>query len=244
MTSYDVYPREELAEKAEFPGRIRVNSRSTYTFPSTSPSPTKENCHPYGVITTSTGLLTRSNSVTSSPFTHSYAPLTSPSAPIRTSRPKTHRYSRSLSSADDIFTAPPPLPSPPPRSPSSRSRSMSRGDDNSHFPELDMPSSDSESWLKSKMRASETLPSLFTPKSTAPTATPDTYEATAKVLGLPQNPKYWSPTNLSLYIGTVLSAKRGGPLPDNVLRDVQIYFIREKVSGRQFMRFSEDDMDE
>jgi hypothetical protein len=97
------------------------------------------------------------------------------------------------------------------------------------------------------MRRSETLPSLFTPKPDPNITTcvaSDGYSDTAKELGLPQNPKYWSPTNLSLYLGSVLSAKRGGPLLDHVLRDVQIHIIREKISGRQFMRLSEEDMDE
>lgn len=94
------------------------------------------------------------------------------------------------------------------------------------------------------MRRSEVLPSLFTPKPASTAVTSDDYSDTAKALGLPQSPKYWSPTNLSLYLGTVLSGKRDGPLQDHVLRDVQIHVIREKISGRQFMRMSEVDMDE
>lgn len=106
------------------------------------------------------------------------------------------------------------------------------------------PLSDSDSLLSTRMRRSETLPSLFTPRASTAAVVMDEFSEMAKELGLPQNPKYWSPTNLSLYIGTVLSAKRGGPLPDHVLRDLQIYIIREKMTGRQFMRLSDLDLQE
>lgn len=249
MTSNDVFTPEKISEKPGFPGRIRTHSQgSTYSLPTRSPSPTKENHHPYAVKTTSTGLLTRSNSSAGTPFTqHSYSPLASPSAPTRVSRSRArtsvHRYSKSLSSANEVFAMPPPLPSPLPHS-SSRSSSMSRsGDDDGQNREAHILSSDSDSVL-AKARHMETLPSLFTPKSTPAIVTLDPYEELAKALSLPQNPKYWSPTNLSLYIGTVLSTKRGGTLSENVLRDIQIQLIREKINGRQFMRFSEEDMDE
>lgn len=246
MTSHDA-PPHEVSEKAGFPGRIRVNSQgSTYVFPST-PSPTRENQnhHPYGIKTTSTGILTRSNSNAGAPYSqHSYSPLSSPSRPDRLARSKTHttahRYTRSLTTRDEVFPILPPLPSPPLRT-LSRSSSMSRSGDEGAHPEIEFASSDSESLFTSPMRRSETIPSLFTPTSPSVVAS-DGYSDTAKELGLPQNPKYWSPTNLSLYLGTALSAKRGGPLQDHVLRDVQIHVIREKITGRQFMRLSEDDM--
>ncbi|KAF9507153.1 hypothetical protein BS47DRAFT_1277535, partial [Hydnum rufescens UP504] len=79
-------------------------------------SPTRENNHPYAVKTTSTGILTRSNSSGMTPNTsHSYLPLTSPSAPRYGSKPsgehRTLRHTKSLSS-NPIYV-PPPLPFPP-----------------------------------------------------------------------------------------------------------------------------------
>lgn len=249
MTSHDVLPHE-VAEKAIYPGRVRVNSQgSTYVFPST-PSPTRENQnhHPYGIKTTSTGILTRSNSSAGAPYSqHSYSPVPSPSSPHRLapSNTTTHRYTKSLTSRDEAFPipipTPPSLPSPPPRT-WSRSSSMSRsGDEES---EVELASSDSEYFFASRTRHSETLPSLFAPKQAPVVVASDNYSETAKTLGLPQNPKYWSPTNLSLYLGTVLSAGRDGPLQDHVLRHVQIHVIREKISGRQFMRLAEADIEE
>src|ERR1700733_5230934 len=95
MSSHDVSPHE-VPENAAFPSRIRVNSLgSTYVFPST-PSPTRENQnhHPYGVKTTSTGILTRSNSSVGAPYSqHSFSPLASPSSPNRLARSKTHNTS-------------------------------------------------------------------------------------------------------------------------------------------------------
>lgn len=262
MTTQSIFPKDDVEQKPDFPSRTRVDSQgSNYSY-SPSPSPTREkaqNHHPYRIKTTSTGILTRSNSSAGTPFSqHSYSPLVSPSAP-RTTRSKghTHRYTKSLSSSNDVFQ-PPPLPSPTPRS---RANSMSRPasqypdetglEDDAEIYDRDssperpslvrgLPSSDSESIFGARVRRSETLPSLFTPRVSV---TSDPFSELTKELGLPQNPKYWSPTNLSLYIGTVSSVKRGGPLLDHVLRDVQIYLIREKVTGRQFMRVSEVDLD-
>ncbi|KAF8322611.1 hypothetical protein DL93DRAFT_2093209 [Clavulina sp. PMI_390] len=255
--SGDVFTSNPQPETGNVPTRTRLNSLgSTYAFPSRSQSPTKDNHHPYAVKTTSTGLLTRSNSSAGTPFSqHSYSPLLSSPAATPTKgdrgrgRATIHRYSKSLSSAQDFAQLPPPLPSPPPLSPS-RSSSASRSDNDDdvsqHFTEEPQAmSSDSEPNLAARVRHAEALPSLFTPRaSTAAPAETDSYAELAKVLGIPQNPKYWTPTNLSLYIGTALSAKRGGTLQDHILRDIQIYVIREKVNGRQFMRFSEDDMDD
>lgn len=117
----------------------------------------------------------------------------------------------------------------------------SEGDDEKAL-DHHVASSDSDSVFGSDVRHVDHLSSLFTRKSSPTVVTLDAYGEVAKALGLPQNPKYWSPTNLSLYLGTVLATKRGGPLSDGVLRDVQIYIIREKITGRHFMRLSEEDM--
>ncbi|CAK5280522.1 unnamed protein product [Mycena citricolor] len=95
-------------------------SSSAYKFPR-SHSPTKEdlrpNAHPYPIKTTSTAVLSRSNSVSSSPATkHHYIPI-SPSPKREASADSSddkrkkddyrgHRYSRSLSTSEDQHVLP------------------------------------------------------------------------------------------------------------------------------------------
>lgn len=61
-------------------------------------------------------------------------------------------------------------------------------------------------------------------------------------LGLPVDPRDWSPTNLSLYIGDILSSKNGGTFPDPVIRDIQLVLIRERMNGKSFLRLTEEDL--
>ncbi|KAJ7106995.1 hypothetical protein C8R44DRAFT_858088, partial [Mycena epipterygia] len=85
---------------------------SGFTFPR-PPSPSKNpelkpNAHPYPIKTTSTGILSRSNSVSSSPATrHHYVPSSpaaaSPAKEGRRGEYRGHRYSRSLSASDDMY---------------------------------------------------------------------------------------------------------------------------------------------
>ncbi|KZO91146.1 hypothetical protein CALVIDRAFT_602466 [Calocera viscosa TUFC12733] len=93
-------------------------SSPTYT-PPTSPARDVSNPHAYAVKTTSSGLLTRSNSANTRPglTSHSYAPVCPPS-PTPLGTPKSHRPRRSLS---HIQPASSHLPSfPPPASPARR----------------------------------------------------------------------------------------------------------------------------
>uniref|UniRef100_D8PWS5 Expressed protein n=1 Tax=Schizophyllum commune (strain H4-8 / FGSC 9210) TaxID=578458 RepID=D8PWS5_SCHCM len=91
------------------------SASSEFVFPRSS-SPAKEdlraNAHPYAIKTTSTGILSRSNSSPQHPpshykSSHHYVPA----APKKSERPARihgHRYSRSLTS-----DSPRPLPAPP-----------------------------------------------------------------------------------------------------------------------------------
>jgi hypothetical protein len=229
------------------PTRLRVNSQTTaYPFPS-SGSPTKENNHPYAIKTTSTGILTRSNSSSmTSNTSHSYSPLTSPSAPRYTrSKPadehRPHRHTKSLSS--NPLHIPPPLPFPPSRSSSrSSSRGSSISDDEDRFWGLSDSYEGADAPYTRVLRR-ETLPSLSTPiVSPSPKAT-DGLDL-IKFLGLPENPRYWTPTNLSLYLGSVLSVEHGGSFSSPVIRDIETTIVNEKLSGRTFLRLNEDDLDE
>ncbi|KAJ7732350.1 hypothetical protein DFH07DRAFT_144015 [Mycena maculata] len=86
---------------------------SSFSFPRPY-SPTKDvkpNTHPYPIKTTSTALLSRSNSVSASPATrHHYVPPPPPSPSPnakesggRRGEYRGHRYSRSLSSSEDMY---------------------------------------------------------------------------------------------------------------------------------------------
>lgn len=220
-----------------------IKTNAPTSFPSNT-SPTKQHAshHPYGIKTTSTGILTRSNSYGKSPTTaHHYSPMSSPLAPIpRRSESKgpesfkAHRLTKSMSSSVDDLTmsTPPPLPFP---TRSSRRMSVSSGEDMD--PTLDALS-------PSRARRSQTLPSIPTPPRPSLTSAGVPDLGILRSLDLPDNPKYWTPTNLALYLGTVLSLKHGGPFSDAVVRDVQVHVIREKLSGRTFLRLTEDDLDE
>ena len=61
-------------------------------------------------------------------------------------------------------------------------------------------------------------------------------------LELPVDPKHWSPTNLSLYLGHILSSKNGGTFPDPVIRDIQLVLIRERMNGKSFLHLTEEDL--
>lgn len=90
-----------------------MSRTATTQSPSYSPAPNqdrfiKPNPHPYAIKTTSSGLLTRSNSTSQNTQAsrHYYVPP-SPTQE-QTRRPRTHRLSKSLTNA-----APRPLPTPP-----------------------------------------------------------------------------------------------------------------------------------
>ncbi|KAK0470353.1 uncharacterized protein EV420DRAFT_108695 [Desarmillaria tabescens] len=190
-------------------------------------SPTKEelrpNAHPYAIKTTSTGVLTRSNSNASpqqQSTTHHYVPSPSPSL-SRSSSSKLngrgHRYSRSLSS--DL---PRPLPIPPP------SPSQITGDVFSD--------STSEGSPARRPKRSETLP---TPPGVGPRRLPALDD-------LPTNPKSWTPSQLSLYLSTTLKVRSGETLqlPAPVAQDVAVFVRESRITGRSFLRMKEEDLEQ
>ena len=98
------------------------------------PSP-KANPHPYAIKTTSTALLSRSNSSTQSSYSSHYYVPPSP----KHSGDTRHRYSRSETSLD-VTTSPRPLPVPP--------GSRSDSEDSSEAPYLKRPSPERVNRLK------------------------------------------------------------------------------------------------
>ncbi|KAJ7132841.1 hypothetical protein C8R43DRAFT_1023643 [Mycena crocata] len=103
------FPRPRSPTKAET--NSLKNQSPSHTHPKNSSADLKPNAHPYPIKTTATALLSRSNSVSSSPVSrHHYVPTPPSPAPspakkdgARRAEYRGHRYSRSLSSSDDMY---------------------------------------------------------------------------------------------------------------------------------------------
>ena len=131
--------------------------------PSILPRKEQPNAHPYAIQTSSTAILSRSNSTSAhaSVGPHHYIPMspspTSPQhSPTKLNRPARHRYSRSLTSDQ-----PPSLPPPPgatsqvedeitPRSHRHRADTLPPASPGPHLLNLDLPD-DPETWTPSQL---------------------------------------------------------------------------------------------
>ncbi|KAG1735351.1 uncharacterized protein EDB91DRAFT_1145060 [Suillus paluster] len=190
--------------------------------PSTAPFPSKKhptilpNAHPYAIKTTSSAVLSRSNSSPHSAHSvkHHYIP---PSP----TRPR-HRYTSSLSSVEDVnvneIPSPSPSPLPVPPSLPTRGSSVFLSDD---------------ATPPRRLKRAETLP---------PTATIPVIDdiAVAEDNNLPRNPKHWSTDDLALHLATSLRA--GSELS----AEDQGYLLRaikeQTITGRDFLRITDADL--
>ena len=207
---------------------------TTPVTPSTPATKITPNPHPYAIKTTSTGLLTRSNSSSQNTQVsrHYYVPPSptarmneeanrSPQRPSPSRR--THRLSKSLSGVDS-FESPNtrPLPTPPPHP--------------STLPSYELSAS-SEQWVTPKR-----------PKraETSSTTVPDLGVTPVKLEDLPTNPKLWTPSQLSSYLTTALRVRSGEAmsLPLPLARDVAKFVKESKINGRLFLRLCEQDFDQ
>jgi len=202
--------------------------------PSVSASKITPNPHPYAIKTTSTGLLTRSNSSSQNigVSRHYYVPPsptarkheeTAYSPQIHSPSRRTHRLSKSLSGVDSF--EPPnrrPLPTPPPHP--------------STLPSYESPASP-ERWVTPRR-----------PKHTEslPFAIPGIDVTPVKLEDLPTNPKLWTPSQLSSYLTTALRVRSGEAmsLPLPVARDIASFVKESKINGRLFLRLCEQDLDQ
>lgn len=207
---------------------------ATPVTPSVSTSKITPNPHPYAIKTTSTGLLTRSNSTCQNIHVsrHYYVPP-SPTAkkheeavhsPQRSSpQRRTHRLSKSLSGVDPFeLPGTRPLPTPPPHP--------------STLPSHE-PSAGSDQWVTPRRpKHTETLP----------TTIPDLDLTPVKLEDLPTNPKLWTPSQLSSYLTTALRVRSGESmsLPLPVTRDIATFVKESKINGRLFLRLCEQDFDQ
>lgn len=174
---------EEFVQTPSSSSSTMTNSTSVSSSPPTAPIPSKKhptilpNAHPYAIKTTSSAVLSRSNSSPhSSPSVkHHYVP-TSPTRPR-------HRHTSSLSSVEGVsvneIPRPSPLPVPPPIPPTRVPFSLSDGVTPSH-----------------RLKRADTLPS----SASAPEI------VVAEDNKLPRNPKHWSTDDLASHLTTSFRA--------------------------------------
>ncbi|KAH8984370.1 hypothetical protein EDB86DRAFT_2963342 [Lactarius hatsudake] len=173
----------------------------------------KPNPHPYAIKTTHTGVLSRSNSSGhNTPSRYFYTPPAG--SPLRSpTKPKPeHRGHRH--SASLAGELPLPLPSPL-ASPAYSQRSQSEDD------------------LSLRRQRADTLPTYL--------ANTDGVSAEPEE-DLPHNPKAWTPSQLSVYLTAALRVRSGARLPERVARDITSWVRREAVTGRSFLRWTDEDL--
>lgn len=208
------------------------------TSPSKKDPALKPNPHPYAIKTTSTGLLTRSNSSGYNiNATHHYYIPPSPNH-SRSDSGKGHHPTRSLNAVPEspAREAPRPLPIPPELDHTQPRKEGSGGSGG-------CVSADEVSKARRRPRRSETLPIIPIP-SPALSAPPS-------VDDLPENPKMWTPSQLATYLTTALRMTSGGKtgeiepigLPALVAKDIATFVKSARIGGRTFLRLNEEDLE-
>ncbi|KAF9231364.1 hypothetical protein BU15DRAFT_82480 [Melanogaster broomeanus] len=180
-------------------------------------TPIQPNAHPYAIKTTSSGLLSRSNS---SPHSaqhtkHHYVP----SSPTR---PR-HRHSSSLSSVDSVGGNEVNLPAPLPTPPSS-----------SALPTRSSSHSADDTTPRRRTRRAETLPGGTTNPIT------DLVNGANLYGDLPSNPRQWNTDELATYLSSSL---RETSILDDLGVEGVLDFIRERgFTGRELLKLTDADL--
>ncbi|THV05826.1 hypothetical protein K435DRAFT_61774 [Dendrothele bispora CBS 962.96] len=182
----------------------------------------KPNAHPYAIKTTSTALLSRSNSTSQRQIRHSYVP----SSPVQQqhqqqqqqgpTRPQGHRKGSSSFSGPILGSpSPRPLPVPPPTmstetgaypstgspSPSPRRNRLKRADTlaspeyHSDTASTPFALGEETSWIRHHHPSSQSSAAISA--------------STLDLADLPANPKVWTPSQLSAYLTTALRVRSG-----------------------------------
>ncbi|KIO25062.1 hypothetical protein M407DRAFT_94658 [Tulasnella calospora MUT 4182] len=199
--------------------RQRLDSTPTR---SSSTSAANRHDHPYLIRTTSSSLLTRSNSIGSvhKPPLHVSVAPNSPA--LGRSQGRGHKHTKSQSSAPVPLPLPPQSPHEPEKTP------LSAGS-----PSPDVKQAFGTGEGVGRLRRSDTLPSVH---SSSPARS-------IKVEDLPTNPKAWTSTHLARYLSSALRVKGGGTLPAPVVRDIATFVVDQKLSGRAFLRLTQHDLE-
>ena len=61
---------------------------------------------------------------------------------------------------------------------------------------------------------------------------------------LPEDPKRWTPAEVSIYLTYSLNAASGRDLPTPVAHDIATFVKDKKITGRRFLRLNEVDLEE
>ncbi|KAH9911374.1 uncharacterized protein B0H18DRAFT_371157 [Fomitopsis serialis] len=218
---------------------VQSPSPSKFSFPSPGKADPKlkHNPHPYAVKTTTSALLTRSNSSGHNEATrHYYVPL-SPTASRSPESAKSHKISKSLNAvAESPSRSPRPLPVPP--------MSMSANTSPVHSAEPSLSGYEADTSFPRRTKRADTLPTF-----------PSTAEPSLELLAIPEdlppNPKLWTPSQLSTYLTTALrvtSHVKAGqpgpvPVPVRVAKDIAAFTRSRMISGRMFLRLTEGDLE-
>ncbi|KAG8906396.1 hypothetical protein FRB99_006991 [Tulasnella sp. 403] len=192
-------------------------------------APSNRHDHPYLIRTTSSSLLTRSNSVGATHKPPVIAAKTPASPALGRSQGRGHKHTKSQTSV-------PPLPLPP-----STPTSPTRSDNVSTVPLCSSPTPDTtpsatpaKTENRGRVRRSGTLPSIHQKPS----------DNSIKLEDLPTNPKAWSSVHLATYLSATLHVKGGGSLPVPVVRDIANFVVNQKLSGRVFLRLTPRDVED
>jgi hypothetical protein len=179
------------------------------------------NSHPYAIKTTSTALLSRTNSTGNrAQIQHSYVP-TSP-CPSPTKR---HRFTKS----EGVIA----YPSKPPESP----RPLPIP------PSLDAVAKDPVGTYRS--RGDEARLRTWSASVGSNRTNASSPPSPVKADDLPSNPRLWTTAQLSSYLITALRVRNGDslPVPPPVAKDIVAFVKDTKLNGRTFLRLSEQDLE-
>lgn len=211
------------------------------------PPPIQPNAHPYAVKTTSTALLSRSNTTPHSAHhtKHHYVP--SPPPQISTGRRVRHRHSSSLSSvegvvhdANGVRSIPAPLPTPP---------SIVVAPSNS--PPASLKPAD-EPKLSHRVKRAETIPTDSATEPNQPITNNHGYDKFSHnqdarpepFAGLPPNPKRWTTDELTTYLETSSKSRTNvdGDQADSSLVNILECVRTRGFTGRELLRLTDSDL--
>ncbi|KAG6372161.1 hypothetical protein JVT61DRAFT_7951 [Boletus reticuloceps] len=204
----------------------------------THPPPIQPNAHPYAIKTTSSALLSRSNSSPHSAHHNRHHYIPSPPPRVPTGVMARHRHSSSLSSVEGgvhdvngMHKIPAPLPAPQPNvaaSPDSISAALKRAD---------------EPKLSRRVRRAETKSNSAT-KPVNDRFSHDQESRPELYAGLPSNPKQWNTDELITYLETSfkLCNDTNGDKDDSSIVGILECVRARGLTGRELLRLTDADV--
>ncbi|OCF73500.1 hypothetical protein I204_05341 [Kwoniella mangroviensis CBS 8886] len=235
-----------ITSSNSFPSLPSYTPSGSFQSLSDLPSPIMS---PTSIMPSSTSKSLPVSTTTSHPTTvsksTSNSSLTSPTKTPNSSSKNYHPY-LIHSSASSLLTRTNSSPAQPPSSPSHHrsSRSMSSLNyilDNPNDPKEDRRKSmesPSSQRIRPGVKRSGTLPEFLNRGGK------DKVDKKERDIDLPMNPKLWTPSELAQYLGYTL--RTGGPegtghiLPAPLVEDIKSWVLRQRVSGRDFLKGSSD----